>query len=238
LAIQNISRFPQPLLSRKYNLSEEDFNWWKRLQPGGGSISDYRKKIEKVFQLIPDNPPLEASSPGYCRTCAVVGNSRNLLKSHYGPLIDFQDYVIRINKGRSEGFEADVGNRTTHRVMYPTSASQLDNTTHPVLFAFKMWDLGWITRVLSTQQSKWRSSLLTSPSGTEGGVVFHFWKQDSNAELKTKVLTSLSRLLILKMFSQVHVFGFGADSDGNWSHYWEQITYKRLRTGRHPGKVE
>uniref|UniRef100_G3P243 ST3 beta-galactoside alpha-2,3-sialyltransferase 1 n=1 Tax=Gasterosteus aculeatus aculeatus TaxID=481459 RepID=G3P243_GASAC len=236
LAIQNISRFPQPLLSRKYNLSEEDFNWWKRLQPGGGSISDYRKKIEKVFQLIPDNPPLEASSPGYCRTCAVVGNSRNLLKSHYGPLIDFQDYVIRINKGRSEGFEADVGNRTTHRVMYPTSASQLDNTTHPVLFAFKMWDLGWITRVLSTQQSKkplFNKDLVMVLNPAFMTNIHKVWLKRKGACPSTGFM---ALVLSLHICDEVHVFGFGADSDGNWSHYWEQITYKRLRTGRHPGK--
>nr|XP_040044984.1 CMP-N-acetylneuraminate-beta-galactosamide-alpha-2,3-sialyltransferase 2-like [Gasterosteus aculeatus aculeatus] len=238
LAIQNFSRFPQPLLSRKYNLSEEDFNWWKRLQPGGGSISDYRKKIEKVFQLIPDNPPLEASSPGYCRTCAVVGNSRNLLKSHYGPLIDFQDYVIRINKGRSEGFEADVGNRTTHRVMYPTSASQLDNTTHPVLFAFKMWDLGWITRVLSTQQSKkplFNKDLVMVLNPAFMTNIHQVWLKKKGACPSTGFM---ALVLSLHICDEVHVFGFGADSDGNWSHYWEQITYKRLRTGRHPGNVE
>lgn len=34
------------------------------------------------------------------------------------------------------------------------------------------------------------------------------------------------------------MFGFGADSDGNWSHYWEQLRNKKLRTGAHPGGQE
>lgn len=34
------------------------------------------------------------------------------------------------------------------------------------------------------------------------------------------------------------MFGYGADSDGNWSHYWEILTNKRLRTGVHPGNYE
>lgn len=37
---------------------------------------------------------------------------------------------------------------------------------------------------------------------------------------------------------QVNVFGYGADSDGNWSHYWEILTNKGLRTGVHPGSYE
>lgn len=39
-------------------------------------------------------------------------------------------------------------------------------------------------------------------------------------------------------FFQVSVFGFGADSSGNWNHYFEALTKKRLRTGNHPGKHE
>lgn len=37
---------------------------------------------------------------------------------------------------------------------------------------------------------------------------------------------------------QVHVFGFGADSDGNWNHYWEKLWNKNLKTGVHPGTNE
>ncbi|MEQ2304367.1 hypothetical protein AMECASPLE_026279 [Ameca splendens] len=38
--------------------------------------------------------------------------------------------------------------------------------------------------------------------------------------------------------SEVHVFGYGADSDGNWSHYFEVLTNKNLKTGQHPGQHE
>ena len=34
------------------------------------------------------------------------------------------------------------------------------------------------------------------------------------------------------------MFGFGADSDGNWSHYFEKLQNKKLKTGAHPGNVE
>ena len=40
------------------------------------------------------------------------------------------------------------------------------------------------------------------------------------------------------MFSQISVFGFGADSDGNWDHYFEVLRNKHLKTGPHAGTHE
>lgn len=34
------------------------------------------------------------------------------------------------------------------------------------------------------------------------------------------------------------MFGYGADSNGNWSHYWEILKNKNLKTGVHAGKYE
>lgn len=51
---------------------------------------------------------------------------------------------FRMNHGRTKGYEADVGSRTTHHVMYPESAVPLNNTTHLVLFPFKIRDLHWL----------------------------------------------------------------------------------------------
>ncbi|XP_034401137.1 CMP-N-acetylneuraminate-beta-galactosamide-alpha-2,3-sialyltransferase 2-like [Cyclopterus lumpus] len=106
-----------------------------------------------MFQMFPKNAELEASSPDRCRSCAVVANSHNLKGSHYGPLIDFQDFVIRMNRGRTKGFEADVGTRTTHHVMYPESAVNLENNTHLVYFPYKIRDFVWITKALNTSMS-------------------------------------------------------------------------------------
>ncbi|KAM8841680.1 CMP-N-acetylneuraminate-beta-galactosamide-alpha-2,3-sialyltransferase 1-like isoform 2-T2 [Spinachia spinachia] len=239
LAIHHLRKFPQPFLSRNYNLSEEDFNWWKLIRPERRNINDYRKNVERVFELIPDKAPLEASITGRCRTCALVGNSRNLLKSHYGPFIDFQDCVLRINRGHSKGFEADVGNRTTHQIMYPESSSQLDHTTRPVLFAFKIRDFGWITKVLSKQPSGKKPlfnkdlAMVVNPAFMRN--IHHVWLQKKGAYASTGFM---ALVLALHICDEVHVFGFGADSDGNWSHYWEKIPNRKIRTGRHPGNVE
>jgi len=49
-----------------------------------------------------------------------------------------------------KGYEKDVGTRTTHHVMYPESSVNLDDTTHLLLFAFKMRDLVWITKYINS----------------------------------------------------------------------------------------
>lgn len=56
----------------------------------------------------------------------------------------------RMNQAPTTGFEEDVGARTTHHVMYPESAIDLDNTTSLVLIPFKTLDLQWIISALTT----------------------------------------------------------------------------------------
>ncbi|KAJ4920544.1 hypothetical protein JOQ06_024743, partial [Pogonophryne albipinna] len=45
-------------------------------------------------------------------------------------------------------------------------------------------------------------------------------------------------ILSLFMCDQITVFGFGADSEGNWNHYYEILKNHNLRTGPHPGAQE
>lgn len=55
-----------------------------------------------------------------------------------------------MNQAPRSGFEEDVGTKTTHHLMYPESATDLDNTTHLVLIPFKTLDLQWIVSALTT----------------------------------------------------------------------------------------
>lgn len=119
----HLNRSIKPFLSASTNLSREDFIWWsvscftfllvtcrldrtgltaaclcsiwQHLQSNRQNFSYFKGTLNKLFKIIPPSPVHEKPSTEGCRTCSVVGNSVNLKGSHYGPLIDFQDVVIR-----------------------------------------------------------------------------------------------------------------------------------------------
>ncbi|XP_015253987.1 PREDICTED: CMP-N-acetylneuraminate-beta-galactosamide-alpha-2,3-sialyltransferase 1-like [Cyprinodon variegatus] len=144
LALHRLRGLEEPFLSVNTTLSEDAFNWWKLIQGEQRDFFYYRATVQKLFELFPPMADLKKPSSDSCRTCAVVGNSVNLKGTHYGPLIDFQDVVMRMNAAPIKGYESDVGTKTTHRVMYPESAVDLDHSTHLVLFPFKIQDLEWL----------------------------------------------------------------------------------------------
>ncbi|KTG04835.1 hypothetical protein cypCar_00046662 [Cyprinus carpio] len=80
--------------------------WWKSLQ-NESTVANYKKVVEVLFSLFPDKDHYSDSSPSRCRTCAVVGNSGNLNRSHYGALIDSQDFVIRTYMNVKPSIKAD-----------------------------------------------------------------------------------------------------------------------------------
>uniref|UniRef100_A0A3P8S698 ST3 beta-galactoside alpha-2,3-sialyltransferase 1 n=1 Tax=Amphiprion percula TaxID=161767 RepID=A0A3P8S698_AMPPE len=234
-----IKESPTPFLSKQHRTSEDDFNWWKRLQGEKRNFTFFSATVDKLFQIFPPVPDVLEASPDRCRTCAVVGNSANLKGSHYGPLIDFHDIVIRINRGRTTGYEADVGTKTTHHVFYPESAPWLANTTYLMFFPFKISDFLWwpsLLRslpVLSYSLSGSYQVMVLNPAFMR--YVHDAWLGKRGYYPSTGFLTFA---LSLQICDEVNVFGFGADSDGNWNHYFEQRKYKNLKTGAHPGTYE
>ncbi|OXB81048.1 UNVERIFIED_CONTAM: hypothetical protein H355_004978 [Colinus virginianus] len=62
--------------------------------------------------LLTDSRPQAAR----CTRCAVVGNGGILRGSGMGATIDAHDYVFRVNGAITEGFERDVGSRTSFYV--------------------------------------------------------------------------------------------------------------------------
>ncbi|XP_026156752.1 CMP-N-acetylneuraminate-beta-galactosamide-alpha-2,3-sialyltransferase 1-like [Mastacembelus armatus] len=234
-----INSSPKPFLSAKDPISEDVFNWWRRLQSERHSFTFYNATVEKLFKIFRPIPDVAEVSPDRCRSCAVVGNSGNLRKSHYGPLIDFHDIVIRMNRGRTKGFETDVGTKTTHHVMYPESVTSLDNTTHLVLFPFKIKDLLWLLKTFDPQ----KTSAVNSKSRANKDMVMilnpAFMKYVHESWLKKKGRYPSTGFLTLafsiQICDEVSVYGFGADRDGNWNHYFEVLKNKKLRTGPHAG---
>ncbi|XP_029023319.1 CMP-N-acetylneuraminate-beta-galactosamide-alpha-2,3-sialyltransferase 1-like isoform X2 [Betta splendens] len=235
-----------PFLSEHFSLSAAAFSWWRLLQGERCSFLKFKNTVNALFQIFPPNPHVLEPRPERCRTCAVVGNSINLKGSGYGRLIDHHDVIIRINYGPTKGFEADVGNRTTHRVMYPESSMDLDDTTHLILFPFKLRDLEWLIRVFTARfPGKKYGSLKSVMTGNKDLVMvlnptFMKYVHESWLDMKGKYPSTgfITLILALHICGEVDVFGYGADKDGNWSHYFEKLTSKTLKTGVHPGLHE
>ncbi|XP_026087284.1 CMP-N-acetylneuraminate-beta-galactosamide-alpha-2,3-sialyltransferase 1-like [Carassius auratus] len=234
-----------PLLLNSTNsvLHADVSRWWKGLQTVPNT-SSYTKVVDQLFSLFPDKHHYSDAGPDRCRTCAVVGNSGNLLGSNYGPRIDFHDFVIRINKGPTKGYEKDVGLKTTHRIMYPESAVDLDNSTHLVLFPFKILDIEWLisafssktiiqtySKVPSTIKANKDKVMVLHPAFIR--YVFDNWAEGHGRYPSTGFLTLIFALHIC---DEVNVFGFGATSGGIWHHYFEKTLTSYQ--GVHAGKFE
>ncbi|KAM9385164.1 CMP-N-acetylneuraminate-beta-galactosamide-alpha-2,3-sialyltransferase 1-like [Pholidichthys leucotaenia] len=236
----------EPFLMVDYKLSEDAFNWWKILQAEHRSFSTYKTTVDRLFQMFSPSPDVVKFSKDHYRTCAVVGNSGNLKGSHYGPLINSHDVVIRMNTARVKGYEEDVGNRTTHHFMYPESAVDLDSTTHLVLVPFKIQDLEWLMKALTTgftgksympvkSRIKANKDLVMVVNPAFMKYVHEIWLSKMGRYPSTGFM---ALVLAMHICDKVSVFGYGADSDGNWSHYWEKLVNKHLKTGVHPGNHE
>ncbi|XP_015225642.1 PREDICTED: CMP-N-acetylneuraminate-beta-galactosamide-alpha-2,3-sialyltransferase 1-like [Cyprinodon variegatus] len=246
LLTSHLNPSAEPILSKNTNLSENAFKWWKSVQNEKRDFAFFKQTVNRLFEIFPSSPHLRKPSGDTCRSCAVVGNSVNLKGSHYGALIDFQDVVIRMNSAKTKGYEEDVGTKTTHHVMYPESAVDIHNSTHLVLFPFKIMDLEWLIKAFTTGfygvsyapiKTKIRANkdlvMVVNPAFMK--YTHETWLKKKGAYPSTGFMTFIFALHIC---DEVHVFGFGADSDGNWSHYFEELKNKKLKTGQHPGHHE
>ncbi|XP_021323934.2 CMP-N-acetylneuraminate-beta-galactosamide-alpha-2,3-sialyltransferase 1 isoform X1 [Danio rerio] len=233
------------LLNRRNSAMRSDvFEWWQGLQ-SDSQKANFSDVVDILFSLFPDEEHYVVTDPNRCRICAVVGNSGNILGSHYGQLIDSHDFVIRINKGPTKGYETDVGSKTTHRIMYPESAMDLDNSTHLVLLPFKVKDMQWLISVFTTKHitSTYLKVRPTINADREKVMIIHpafikyvyeSWLRKHGSYPSTGFITLIFALHIC---DQVSVFGFGAKLDGNWHHYFDE-SLAHFNRGRHGGDYE
>ncbi|XP_038597848.1 alpha-N-acetylgalactosaminide alpha-2,6-sialyltransferase 1 [Tachyglossus aculeatus] len=95
---------------------------WQRLEhfvPPFGFMELNQTLVQEVLAQIPAVPQqqllLAARTPGGppCISCAVVGNGGILNDSRVGQEIDGHDYVFRVSGAVIQGYEQDVGTRTS-----------------------------------------------------------------------------------------------------------------------------
>lgn len=246
---ERFNRSMQPLLTAQNAFLDEDsYRWWLRLQ-GEKQPRDLNDTFRELFQVVPRDvdPLLERKAPG-CRRCAVVGNSGNLRESWYGPHIDSHDFVLRMNRAPTAGFEADVGSKTTHHFVYPESFRELADNVSMVLVPFKTLDLQWVVSATTTGtishtyipvpakiQVRREQILIYHPAFIK--YVFDSWLQGHGRYPSTGIL---SVIFSLHVCDEVDLYGFGADSRGNWHHYWENNPSAGAfrKTGVHDGDFE
>uniref|UniRef100_A0A8I5T0L3 beta-D-galactosyl-(1->3)-N-acetyl-beta-D-galactosaminide alpha-2,3-sialyltransferase n=1 Tax=Pongo abelii TaxID=9601 RepID=A0A8I5T0L3_PONAB len=116
------------------------------------------KEVENKQQQLIKAPPLcpLGHVVSNCWVCAVVGNSMSLRSSGLGFRINQHEVVLRMNQAPVRGFEADVGNRTTMRIIYPGIASPWDPGTQLLLLPLNSSGLEWFLSVLHKQTSMWK----------------------------------------------------------------------------------
>ncbi|XP_053304809.1 CMP-N-acetylneuraminate-beta-galactosamide-alpha-2,3-sialyltransferase 2 [Spea bombifrons] len=228
-------------------LSPEVQRWWMMLQPQFRSHNTL-EILSQLFQIIPGQNPYLQQDPLTCRRCAVVGNSGNLRGSGYGKEIDSHNFIMRMNQAPTLGYEVDVGAQTTHHFMYPESAKNLPANVSFVLVPFKALDLLWITSALSTGQIRFTYAPVKAFLRVDKDKVqiynpafFKYihdrWTEHHGRYPSTGMLVLF---FALHVCDEVNVFGFGADSRGNWHHYWENNRYagEFRKTGVHDADFE
>lgn len=241
-------RYQRPYLINGDNKVDPDaLKWWLRLQGSSGNDT-LEEVMHKMFSVFSSPQEDWAPQQTRCRTCAVVGNSGKLLGSNNGATIDSNSMVIRMNKAITRGYEADVGNRTTHHIMYPESAVDLAPGVHLVLLSFKLRDMQWLTSALSTGEitrTYMRVKNLVRADKDKVIVVnpafFKYTHEKWNAKHGRYPSTGMLAIIFaLHMCDEVSVFGYGADEQGNWHHYWEKNKHGGAfrKTGVHNADFE
>nr|XP_020459944.1 CMP-N-acetylneuraminate-beta-galactosamide-alpha-2,3-sialyltransferase 2 [Monopterus albus] len=228
-------------------LPTDVYYWWVMLQPQFKPHS-IKQVLQKLFQVIPGRSSYGSWDPRRCLRCAVVGNSGNLRGARYGGIINRHNYIMRMNKAPTVGYEDDVGNHTTHHFMYPESAQNLAVNVSFVLVPFKTLDLVWITSALSTGQIRFTYAPVKQFLRVDRDKVqiFNpvFFKYIHEHWLKHNGRYPSTGMVVLffalHVCDEVNVFGFGADDQGGWHHYWENNNFpgEFKKTGVHNGDYE
>uniref|UniRef100_A0A8D0GWV5 CMP-N-acetylneuraminate-beta-galactosamide-alpha-2,3-sialyltransferase 1 n=1 Tax=Sphenodon punctatus TaxID=8508 RepID=A0A8D0GWV5_SPHPU len=175
--------------------------------------------------------------------CALVSSSVNYKGSIIASLTG-----ILMNRAPTAGFEMDVGSKTTHHFVYPESYRELAENVSMIVIPFKILDLRWIISALSTgtinhtyvpvpRKIKVNKDKILVYNPVFIKYVYDNWLQHHGRYPSTGIL---SVIFALHICDEVDLYGFGADSKGNWHHYWENNPSAGAfrHTGVHDGDFE
>ncbi|XP_069477763.1 CMP-N-acetylneuraminate-beta-galactosamide-alpha-2,3-sialyltransferase 1-like isoform X1 [Ambystoma mexicanum] len=220
------------LLTKENNEIPEDvYQWWLKLQKEP-KPKPFNETVNRLFETLSGEVDFLEASSYRCRRCAVVGNSGNLKNSGYGIWIDNHDFIFRMNRAATVGYEADVGRRTTHQFIYPESAANLQENATLILIPFKVLDIEWVISALTTGTISRTYAMVPRRIKTSRDKIFVYnpifmkyvyenWMDRHGKYPSTGIMCIV---FALHVCDQVDVYGFGADANGNWHHYFENTT--------------
>ncbi|XP_020749649.1 CMP-N-acetylneuraminate-beta-galactosamide-alpha-2,3-sialyltransferase 1-like isoform X1 [Odocoileus virginianus] len=187
-------------------------------------------------QQPPEGPSTYPLDRVGCRTCAVVGNSKFLRGSGLGLKIDQHDVVLRMNQAPVQGFEADVGKKTTVRVTYPKIDSPQDPGAQLLLLPLNSSGLQWVMDIVQKESIIQKAEnpgfrIVQVPRGSNekkdkvSVISLNFFQYVQQRWLRKHghfpSLGFITLLYALHTCDQVSLFGFGTDQLMRWSHYWD-----------------
>ncbi|CRK95040.1 CLUMA_CG008523, isoform A [Clunio marinus] len=119
--------------------------------------------VNKLGQLFPKHK-LFRKSKG--KSCIIVSSAGSLTGSGLGNFIDSHDIVMRFNHAPTEGYETDVGNKTSIRIVNSQVVSKAEfNFLESKLFkniSLAAWDPGKFNETLEQWQAKPDFDLFTN----------------------------------------------------------------------------
>jgi len=204
-------------------ISPEVFEWWVSRLAEGDIDGLSREAAERMFSHFSEEGPV-FSVPARRRICAVVGASANLLESGYGDLIDGHDFVFRVNRAQTDLFENDVGEKTTHHVMWPRELEewQFNRESDLLITPVSANNKDVFDRIvhLVVDDFRWdpRRVRIIHPEFVK--YVHEEWTDGRMAYPSTGFI---ALMIALHVCDEVDAFGFGADADGRWDRYYEDV---------------
>ncbi|XP_011709770.1 alpha-N-acetyl-neuraminyl-2,3-beta-galactosyl-1,3-N-acetyl-galactosaminide alpha-2,6-sialyltransferase isoform X2 [Macaca nemestrina] len=148
------------------------------------------------YSSVPDGKPLVREP---CRSCAVVSSSGQMLGSGLGAEIDGAECVFRMNQAPTVGFEADVGQRSTLRVISHTSVPLLlRNYSH---YFQKARDTLYVVYTFTERMMAYCDQIFQDETGKN--------RRQSGSFLSTGWFTMI---LALELCEEIVVYGMVSDS--------------------------
>ena len=172
--------------------------------------------------------------------CAVVGSSGNLKGSAYGAQIDAHDLILRMNLAPLQGFEEDVGARTTHHFIFDLL---LDSIVQKEFSGDRMRVVGadefylkegeflvLTAGPLKAYTNRENIRLLEEhvPSfrleyARHVHPLFRWYAKRNWGDPAKAPSTGFQAVLLAShLCDEVNVYGFGANEEGYWDYYYDK----------------